>query len=444
MVQRKLLTSCMSQIGLLSISFLLGAAVIFFDLPPSSFLRSAFTGGLSWYEQRGKEPLPQEQTLPLAIANIDKPDKTCDGFTLCMYGGNSSAVLLNMKGDVVHKWHVPFSQLWSDPPHLKGPIDDESIYFNDGHIFPNGDLLAVVEGPSTVRNPSNGYGLVKLDKDSKVLWKYAEKCHHDLDVGEDGTIYVIMNEFVKQVPPQLPDIPTPCMVDCVDVLSPEGKRIKRIRLLEAFQDTPYTALFCSLERPRMANPMAQRAWVPPFVDDERSRDVLHTNAVKVLSRELASKFPMFKAGQLLISPRRLDAIAVVDPDSEKVVWAARGPWRAQHDPSFLDNGHLLLFDNWGSPLGSRVLEYDPQTQAFPWSYPGNKGAPFFSKIRGMCQRLRNGNTLIVNYGASEFFEVTPDREVVWSCTSGHSELYRARRYAPEQLPFLGRNTHARP
>jgi hypothetical protein len=445
MVRRNLLTICVSQIGLLSISFLLGAVVIFFDLPPSSFLRRAFTGGVSWYEQRGREPLPEGQAPPLAIGTVDKPDKTCNGFTLCMYGGNSTAVLINMKGDVVHKWHVPFSQLWPAPPHLRGQIDDASVYFNDGHIYPNGDLLAVVEGPINSQNPSNGYGLVKLDKDSNVLWKYAEKCHHDLDVGDDGTIYAIVNEIVRQLPPGLPDIPTPCMVDFLDVISPEGKRKKRIRLLEAFQDTPYTALFSSLERPRMASPMAQRgAWVPPFVDDERSRDVLHTNAVKVLRRELASKFPMFKEGQLLISPRRLDALAVVDPDSEKVVWAARGPWSSQHDPTFLDNGHLLLFDNLGSPLGSRVLEYDPQTQGFPWSYPGQKGTPFFSKIRGMCQRLPNGNTLIANHGASEFFEVTPDREVVWSCSSGHSELYRARRYAPEQLPFLGRDAHARP
>jgi len=401
---------------------------------------------VNWYEHKGTTPPPVERLSPLVVGPIDQADKTCDGFTLCMYGGNSRAVLINMKGDKVHEWHVPFSQLWPDPRHLKGRIDDNAVYFNDGRIYPNGDLLAVVEGPINSQNPSSGYGLVKLDKDSRVLWKYAEKCHHDIDVGEDGTIYTIVNEMVEHVPPGLPDIPTPCMVDFVDVLSPEGKSKKRIALLEAFQGSPYAALFCSLERPRMSNPMTPRGpWVPPFVDDERRRDVLHTNAVKVLSRERASKFsPLFKAGQLLISPRRLDAIAVLDPDKEKVVWAARGPWSAQHDPTFLDNGHLLLFDNLGSPLGSRVLEYDPQTQAFPWSYPGQEGAPFFSKIRGMCQRLGNGNTLIVNSDAGEVFEVTPDREVVWSCSCGHTELYRARRYLPKQLPFLKGDQHVRP
>ncbi len=162
-----------------------------------------------------------------------------------------------------------------------------------------------------------------------------------------------------------------------------------------------------------------------------------------MNRALAPKFPQFKEGQLLICPRHLDAVAVLDPDSGKVVWAARGPWRAQHDPSFLDNGHLLLFDNFGSPRGSRVLEYDPAIQAFPWSYPAENGTPFFSHIRGMSQRLPNGNTLIVNSDAGEVFEVTPSREVVWSCACG-SELYRARRFTPDRVPFLKGGPRARP
>jgi hypothetical protein len=182
----------------------------------------------------------------------------------------------------------------------------------------------------------------------------------------------------------------------------------------------------------------------PVDDDALQRDVLHTNAVKVLRRTVAGKFPQFKAGQLLLSLRHLDALAVLDPDSGKVVWAARGPWRAQHDPSFLANGRLLLFDNMGSPLGSRVLEYDPKSQAFPWSYPGAAGIPFYSRIRGMCQRLSNGNTLILNSDGGEVFEVTTQRDVVWSCSSGGVELNRARRYLAEQLPFLKGEHRARP
>jgi hypothetical protein len=440
---RNLLVGTLKLAGLASLCYVLGAAVMFFELPTSSFLRRAFAGGAGWYEGT-HAATAEERPPPPTVGKIDVPGKTCDGFTLLMYGGNSRAMLVNMRGDVVHEWHVPFSQLWSDPSHVRGPIDDVTVYLNDGHIYPNGDLVAVVEGPISPRNASNGFGLVKLDKDSRVLWKYAERCHHDVTVDEDGNIYAIVNETVSQVPPGLEYVPTPCITDVLHVISPDGQRLKRISLLEAIHDSLYAPLLCTLERPKLtgALPPAGAAKMAAH-DDALRRDVLHTNAVQVLSRALAPVFPMLKAGQLMVCPRNLDALVVVDPDTGKAVWAARGPWRGQHDPSFLANGHLLLFDNLGSPVGSRVLEYDPRTQAFPWTYPGEKGTPFLSKIRGMCQRLPGGNTLVVNSDGGEAFEVTADREVVWSCSCGRVELCRARRYTPDKVPFIKGDARAR-
>jgi hypothetical protein len=434
---------------LASLSYILGAAVIYFELPTSKFLRKAFVGGAALYERKAAQAPSNHQQLRMSVGQIDDPKRTCDGFTLCMYGGKTQAMLVNMHGEEVHRWHIPFSKIWPDPPHLHGRIRDASVYFNDGFLFPNGDLLVVIEGEGDfsaahLGNPSNGFGLAKLDKDSNLLWKYAKFCHHDLDVGDDGTVYAISQEFVDAVPPELEYLPTPCMVDFVEILTADGKAVKKISLLEALNGTAYAPILCPLESSLAADGSAHPGtMMSMFRDDERRMDVLHANSVKVLSRALASRFPMFKAGQLLVSLRHLDAIVVIDPGSGKAVWAARGPWRAQHDPTFLDNGHLLLFDNLGSPRGSRALEYDPLTQAFPWSFPGAKGQPFLSRIRGLSQRLPNGNTLITNSVAGEVFEVTHDQEVVWSCSCG-STLYRARRYVPPQLPFLKEAQHARP
>jgi hypothetical protein len=438
---RRLLRRFVLLLALASLCYILGAAVIFFDLPTATFLRRGFQGGAAWYETTRPDDPGEGPSAP-RVGRIDKPEKTCDGFTLCMYGGGSRGVLINMRGEVVHTWHVPFSQLWPAPPHLRGRINDASVYFNDGHVYPNGDLLAVVEGPININNSSNGYGLVKLDKDSRVIWKYAEKCHHDVSVGEDGTIYVLTNEIVNTVPPGLEYIPTPCMVDYVDVLSADGVRLKRLPILEAIHDSQYAVLLSVLDRSR-----TPRAGTPPLApnrDDEIRRDVLHTNSVKVLTPSLAPNFPMFKAGQILLCPRQLDAMVVLDPDSGKVVWAARGPWHAQHDPTFLPNGHILLFDNLGAPRSSRALEFDPQTLAFPWVYPDESGAPFVSEIRGMCQRLPNGNTLVVNSVGSEALEVTPGREVVWSCSTAPTTLNRARRYTPDRFNFLKGGPRDRP
>jgi hypothetical protein len=430
---------------LASLSYLTGAAVIFFDLPSSSFLRRAFVGGVAWYEQnQSPEPSPEERP-PITVGQIDKPDKTWDGFTLCLCGGGTRAVLINMRGEVVQEWLAPVKTVWPDPPRLRVPIKESEVYFNDAHLYPNGDLLALAEGPVNARSESDGYGLVKLDKDSHLLWKYTAGCHHALDVGEDGTIYALSYKFVKDLPPGLGYLPTPCIVDCVDMISPDGKLVKRLPLLEALKASPYAALCSTLEKPQLFSDLTPPDSPMPAAQDEmRRRDVLHTNAVKVLSRDLAPKFPLFKPGHLLISPRHLDAVIVLDPDSGKVVWAARGPWHAQHDPSFLDNGHLLLFDNLGSARGSRVLEYDPLTQSFPWSYPNETGTPFFSRLRGMAQRLPNGNTLIVNSDGGEMFEVTSGCEVVWSCSFGRVSLNCARRFPPGQLSFLKGDPRARP
>jgi hypothetical protein len=162
----------------------------------------------------------------------------------------------------------------------------------------------------------------------------------------------------------------------------------------------------------------------------------------VLPQSLSPEFPEFKPGQVLVSLRKLDTIALIDTDDGVVVWAARGPWKAQHDAQFLGNGHLLIFDNLGLAGASRVLEYDPRTQAFPWSYSGENSVTFCTRERGMSQRLPNGNTLIVDSEGGRLFEVTLDKELAWSYDVG-SFITTARRYSPDQLLFIEEGEDAR-
>ena len=433
----------LSLFGMLFLSYLLGAAVMFFELPTADFLSKAFLGARAWNERR---QLPRQMSeQPGTAGLIDKPEKTFDGFTLyaraTMDAPSCQAFLMDMRCEVVHTWAISYSHVWPNPIHLKGrSVKDALVAFYGCYLYPNGDLLVVFHG---LEQLTNGYGLVKLDKDSGVVWKYAANIHHDVDVGEDGTIYAIEHELVREMPRGLEYIPTPCLVDYLVLLSAEGKLLKRVSLLEAFRDSPYAALLAGLERGKNQGNRPGRLTGPRFDKEVLKRDVLHTNFATVLTRKRAPKFPLFKEGQVLISMRHLDTIAVIDTDKRAVVWAARGPWQGQHDAQFLDNGHLLLFDNRGLPKGSRVLEYDPQTQAFPWSYSGENRGPFYSNERGMCQRLPNGNTLIVDSQGGEIFEVTCDKEVVWSCAAS-PVLTTARRYGPRQVQFLKGGTRARP
>jgi hypothetical protein len=425
-------------LGLLSVGYLLGAAVMFFDLPSAGFLSKAFVGARAWSE---RERVLATAVDPTALSNnahqIDKPGKTFDGFTLfsiaSFSGSRAPVMLMNMRRDLVHVWDASFSTIWPNPPQAHARIDGSFVCVFGTHLYPNGDLLAVFHG---LDRSTNGYGLAKLDRDSKVIWKYSANVHHDVDVSEDGTIYALQQQIVQQMPAGLEFIRTPCLVDDLVRLSPSGNLLgKPIPILEAFRDSPYAPLLSALGAPydmeTEPSPPAER-----FLDGLRRWDALHTNSVKVLTRQLAPKFPLFKAGQVLISMRTLDVIAVLDPDTGAIVWAARGPWRAQHDPQFLENGHLQIFDNFGSPKGSRVLEYDVRTQTLPWSYCGENSTPFRTKERGMSQRLPNGNTLILNSDGGEVLEVSHEKEVVWTCSFPGRFVSTARRYSPDDMRFL--------
>ncbi|HNT86460.1 MAG TPA: arylsulfotransferase family protein, partial [Candidatus Hydrogenedentes bacterium] len=250
-----------------------------------------------------------------------------------------------------------------------------------------------------------GLGVIKVDRDSRLIWANPCRAHHDLEVMPDGDIYVLARaaRIVDYVDPN-----RPILEDFVLVLDEHGKEKRRVSLLHAFEHSKYRAFWRK--------------------SGKRRGDIFHTNTLEVLDGRIAGRIPEFTAGNILTSMLNLDAIAVVDMDREQVVWAQRGKFRRQHDPQVLENGNLLLFDNRGLPGQSRVLEFDPDDMSLVWSYQGTEAAPFYSRTCGVCQRLPNGNTLITETDNGRAFEVTPAGEIVW-------EFYNPER-AGKQLEFI--------
>jgi hypothetical protein len=452
----------MSALGVAMLIYLFGTATMYFQLPPADFLDKSFAGARAWHARGHRQTSPGMPGGSGQGVPVDDPERTCDGFTLFTAADDGAwAKLLDMRGTVVHHWELPFSRAWTHAPHVKDPLPDEQIHWFRCHLYGNGDLLAIYHADG---DTPYGYGLVKLDKDSKLLWAYANHVHHDLDVGEDGNIYTLAQQIVSEPPADLEFLDPPYLTDSLVVLSPEGRELQNIPIAEAFANSPYaqtlvlgskSANAMNLLGPGGAPPGPP---IPPPGSPRRpnsQNDFLHTNSVKVLSRALAAKFPLFKAGQVLLSVRNLHTVAILDRHTRSVAWAAQGLWRLQHDAEFLDNGHLLLFDNFGSRAETRILEYDPSTQAIPWAYTNEDSAPFRAFGRGIKQRLPNGNTFIVDPDNRRLFEVTRDKELVWEtfCPSspgppgqrprGHP-LTGARRYGADELTFLKGVARARP
>jgi hypothetical protein len=168
--------------------------------------------------------------------------------------------------------------------------------------------------------------------------------------------------------------------------------------------------------------------------------VFHTNTVELLDGRFAHSHPAFAEGNVLISIRFLDAIAVVDLDLAEVVWAATGTFKRQHEPTILKNGNLLLFDNEGPGPDnfSTVQEYRLPEMELVWEYRGSREVPFYSHTCGTAQRLPNGNTLITESDAGRAIEVTQNKRIVWEYINPHRAgeqgKYIATLFTLERLP----------
>jgi len=322
----------------------------------------------------GTTPRPSRSGVTL-----HERERAHEGLNLYSSGHAACAVLMDMDGRALHSWRADFTRIWPDEK-LRGRNRALTWFWRWVYLYENGDLLAVFEGHS----------LVKLDKDSNVLWKSHCGAHHDLAVLPSGDIVVLTRK--AQVVPAIDD-ETPVLEDFISILGPDGVEKSRLSLLEALDRSPFQALW----------------------QDVRARrgDVLHTNALDVLDGTAADAVPAFRAGNLLVSSRALSFLAVVDPVRGAVEWTLQGSFRGQHDPRLLPNGHLLLFDNCGRGEASTVVELDPASGRTLWEYRGTAASPFYSRFCGTAERLANGNTLITESDRGRAFEVTPAGEIVW-------------------------------
>ena len=175
---------------------------------------------------------------------------------------------------------------------------------------------------------------------------------------------------------------------------PTANLLKEVSILEAFERSPFR------------NAPHVRGYAP-------RGDLYHTNAVEVLDGRFADRIPAFREGNVLISMRTQSIVAVLDMVAGEIVWVASDLWRAQHDPKFLDNGNILVFDNKGAKGESRVVEFDPVSRELVWVYEGDRSNGFFTQMCGASHRLPNGNTLMTESDFGRAFEVTPSGEIVW-------------------------------
>lgn len=431
----------LSRGSLLLLAFLVGIWVSWKEIWPfEPHMRTAFLGFEALWDTYAVPKNPMDTDVWRRISGSDQPkgvttfvpERAFDGVTLVTFG--TAAGLIDMNGAVVHQWHMPVRELEAFGITSQGPAPDTWHYWKPAYLFPNGDLIAIVD---RMHSTPEGVALIKLDRQSRPIWVFAHAVHHDFDLDGSGTVYVLDQELRNEPPPGLPALVGPLIDEGVVVLSPNGEPLARVSIAEAFERSDYRELVneFALENPDV--------W----------GDYLHSNNLDVVQADLAEAFEFLEEGQILLSFREISTIAVLDLEERRIVWAAKGQWHMQHDPDLLSNGNMLLFDNrgdWARGGGSRVIEFNPLSRQVVWQFPSRQGQTLDSTYRAGQQKLPNGNVLINDFYQGRLIEVAEDGSIVWEyhCPFAHPEHaglvcrpMSAWRYKREELAFLMTDRH---
>jgi len=349
------------------------------------------------------------------------PSKAFNGYTLFAPTKGSGVWLIDMRGRFVHHWDMGL---------------EPALY---GELLPNGHLLYAGKLPDAPFPEFGGMGgkLIEVDWNGNTIWEYEDRyMHHDFCRLPNGNTMVLRwvatpDDITARVKGGVlgTEREGGMWADSFREITPEGKVVWEWLGYEYLD--PEADAIC---------PLCSRAeWT-------------HANSCFVLPD-----------GNVLTALLTLNEIVIIDKASGDFKWRwGKAELAHPHDPNMLENGNILVFDNGSHrpsspsiPYGmigfSRVLEVDPKSDKIVWEFRDESPLHFYGSYISGCQRLPNGNTLICEGTTGRFFEVTPDKELVWEYVSPlyfetkapsvlgwNNTVFRAYRYAPDYPGLKGR------
>ncbi len=332
---------------------------------------------------------PRKADQTKSGVTFSDPSKTYEGYNLYFRMQGSEAYLMDMNGDKVHQWNFP---------------DTKKQMWRAVELMDDGSLIVV-----DIDN-----GLKRFDWDSKIIYENLKIApHHDIEVLPDGSMLLLVRDFHKYRGRNV-------AFDSILRITPENKVISRWSTFENFEELQKLhkpSILDTEEKIKKTTIDKYRKYMQKVFKRKKVTflDYYHANTIESLpDTPLGRKDSRFRKGNWLISLRNVDMIAIIDSESGKIVWSwGPGEISVQHNPSMLENGNILIFDNQGNSGYSRVIEIDPVKKEIVWDYKGDPPEDFFSMWRGAAQRLPNGNTLITDSVIGRALEVSQDREIVW-------------------------------
>lgn len=286
--------------------------------------------------------------------------------------------VIGRDGEKLHEWHIE-DDLFSAESYVHGT-----------HLYPNGHLVVNVEYVGTAR----------LDPSGDVVWKLPRRTHHSVTRAEDRTLWIPFQTGDPTT--KYAGLAEAVLPEQILHVSPDGDVLESLDLIQILFENGLERYIFEQHGPRPKG------------------ELLHLNDVESLGSSMASAYPLFEAGDLLVSLRDLHLVFVLDPETRTIKWHAHGPFLRQHDPDFVGEGKIGVFDNRpdgtrrGHVLGgSRIVMLRPPSDTAMVHYPNPRSDTFYTEAGGKWQRLENGNLLLTEAQAGRVVEVDSAGDVLW-------------------------------
>lgn len=312
--------------------------------------------------------------------------------------------LIDRSGKVLHDWDIDTHSIWPESPYHDGSeiFCGQETYVHGTYLFENGDVLLNVEYR----------GLVRLDAAGKVLWHLDRHTHHAISRDDDGNFWVCEMRWITDISEALTrffGLIPPFTEDRILKVSPAGEVLQEISMLDLICHGEFKSLLWR------AGPEAPT----------RTIDPLHLNDIEPLSAAMANQYPLFAAGDLVVSLYQLNLVFVFDPKTKRVKWHSCMSLVHQHDPDFIGGGRISVFNNNadGTPDGAilggtQLLAFDTNSPSIEQIYPSPSAKPdherkFYTPVGGKAQLLDGGHWLLTEAVAGRVFEIDREGRTIW-------------------------------
>jgi hypothetical protein len=337
---------------------------------------------------------------------INRGDRVAPGLTL-IYGffdGGNEIRLIRNDGSIVNRWPVRYYDLFPQTDFIKPET-----------IIPRTNWNAAIHGALPLPDGSivfnfNYLGTAKLDRCGHTQWTLPRMTHHAVSRASDGTLLIPSSYHVASNG-KYPNLHAPYTEDTILRVTESGEVLSETSILEVLFKNRYQGV---LFRGRATG------------------DLTHINDVEELRPELADRFPMFVPGDLMVSMRMGSKLAVIDPKTLRMKWYQAGPWLGQHDPDFLENGKILIYNNNDDGTengtlfgGGNIIELDPATRDVVFRYGSKPGQPLYAPSSGKHQQLPGGSVLVTEAKAGRVFEVDGNGNIVWEFVNRYDDTAAA-------------------